>query len=225
MSRYCTRLGHLRFWKRFFQSFFAAVGLIAFIIGLFGLLYPDFFKAKLWIVASVGAAALLWASWAERPRLPRQRYSHTTVRLVVGDLFAQDDANVLIGMSSTFDTTVADGIIALDSVQGKFLDRIYAGSSSKLDADLDAALAKASVQSIATIDKPGKQAVYPISTVATLSSTNAKKYFCVAYTDMDIHNVAHGTIQGVLDGLNAVWDACDRHGNGAPICVPIIGQG
>ncbi|WP_280410270.1 macro domain-containing protein [Nocardia brasiliensis] len=225
ISRYVVQFKHLRFWQRLANSFFAAVGLMSFTIGIFGLLYPDFFKAKWWIVAGVAAIALLWSLWTGRPSLPFQRYSfNADVRLVTGDILEQDDANVLIGMSSTFDTNVADGIISRNSVQGQFLERIYGGSVQNLDRDLDAALAAASGP-VGTISKPGKQDVYPIGTVATLSATNGKKYFCVAYTDMDAHNVANGSIQGVLDSLNAVWDECDRRGNGAPICVAMIGQG
>ncbi|MFE3984439.1 macro domain-containing protein [Nocardia tengchongensis] len=225
MSQYAAQFKHLRFWQRLVRSFFAAVGLMSFTIGLVGLLYPDYFKTKWWVIAVVAAVALLWSVWAERPRLPEQKYSFNgTIRLVLGDLLEQNDANVLIGMSSTFDTNVPDGIISRDSIQGQFLDRMYAGSVQNLDRDLDAALSVSS-HPVGTITKPGKQDVYPIGTVATLSATNGKKYFCVAYSDMDAHNVACGSIQGVLDSLNAVWDECDRRGNGAPICVPMIGQG
>ncbi|NQE67432.1 macro domain-containing protein [Nocardia gamkensis] len=225
ISQYAAQLQRLRFWKQFARSFFAAVGLMSFTIGLFGLLYPEFFKARWWIAIAVAAVALLWAAWVERPQTPAQRYSFNgSIRLVIGDLFEQDDANVLIGMSSTFDTDVTGGIISRNSIQGQFLERVYGGSVQNLDRELGAELS-ASAGPVGTILKPGKQDIYPLGTVATLSTTNGKKYFCVAYTNMDSHNVAHGSIQGVLDSLNAVWDECDRRGNGAPICTPMIGQG
>jgi hypothetical protein len=42
---------------------------------------------------------------------------------------------------------------------------------------------------------------------------------------MDEHNRASGTVGGVIASLDAVWEEVDRCGNGAPICVPLIGQG
>ncbi|APE33886.1 hypothetical protein BOX37_07785 [Nocardia mangyaensis] len=226
IRRYFAQARHLRFWKQFGQRVFAAVGLMAVSLGLWALFYPDLFKKKWWVVAVVAVVALTWALVVERPRLPQKRYSsNATIRLVVGDLFDQTDGSLLIGMTSTFDTSVTGGIIAPNSVQAHFLNRIYAGSEVRLDMALDSALSGIAPAANSPINKPGKQVVYPIGTVATLSATNAQKYFCVAYTDMDVHNVAQGSIRGVLDSLDAVWDACDRHSNGAPVCVPLIGQG
>ncbi|WP_308169453.1 macro domain-containing protein [Paenarthrobacter aromaticivorans] len=143
------------------------------------------------------------------------------IRLVVGDLFKQD-ASPVIGMTATFDTLVPD-VIAATSVQGVFLKAVYAGSQEKLDADLDRALAEFRPEG--TIAKPGKQVVYPLGTVATLSPPGSIRYYCAAYTRMDEQNRANGTIRSVLDSLDNSWEAADVHGNGEPICVPVIGQG
>ncbi|WP_280508092.1 macro domain-containing protein [Nocardia flavorosea] len=225
-SIYRSQLKRLRFWKEFGRSYFAAVGLMAFLIGLWGLVYPDFFKGQWQIAAIVGALAFIWSLWAGRPQAPSRDYRcNTTIRLVVGDIFDQRDAHILIGMASTFDTDVYSGIIARNSLQGQFLERNYAGSIANLDDAIDRALAASGAVSIGTVNKPGKQDVYPIGTVATISVPDGKRYFCVAYTDFDVHNIAHGTVQGMLDSLNSLWDECDRVGNGRAICVPLIGQG
>lgn len=143
-----------------------------------------------------------------------------TIRLVEGDLFEQD-ASVLVGMTTTFDTE--PGIIENSSVQGNLLRKIYGGSQTRIDSALASALT--GIRTVGSISKPGKQDVYPVGTVAVLHGQGATRYYCVAYTSMDEHNRAKGTIRGILDSLDEVWDAVDRNNNGDPICVPLLGQG
>lgn len=170
----------------------------------------------------VGAAAAGWAWLGLRRRSIQQTYpENVTIRLVVGDLFEQE-SSVVIGMTTTFDTSVPD-VIARNSVQGNFLHQIYGGSQQRLDHDLDQALIL--VDSVGTIPKAGKQTIYPLGTVVTLSPPGHIRYYCAAYTTMDMQNKATGTIRGVLDSLDECWDQADAHGNGDPICVPLIGQG
>ncbi len=185
-------------------------------------LSPSWWDGKWWLVLFVGVVAAGWACLGMRHREPRQTYrENVTIRLVVGDLFDQGES-VVVGMTTTFDTSVPD-VIEPNSVQGSFLRSVYGGSQHRLDHDLDHALT--SVAAVGTITKAGKQTVYPVGTVATLSPPGPIRYYCAAYTTMDRQNRATGTIRGVLDSLDGSWDQADAHGNGAPICVPLIGQG
>lgn len=204
------------------QRFLAALGVSAIPIGILAPLSPTWWDGKWWLILFVGVAAAGWACLGLRRRPTHQSYpENVAIRLVVGDLFDQD-ASVVIGMTTTFDTSVPD-VIARNSVQGNFLHQIYGGSQHKLDHDLDQALML--VNPVGTITKAGKQTVYPLGTVATLSPPGPMRYYCAAYTTMDIQNRASGTIRGVLDSLDRCWDQADAHGNGDPICVPLIGQG
>ncbi|MGP9816811.1 macro domain-containing protein [Glutamicibacter sp. 363] len=204
------------------QRFLAALGVSAIPIGILAPLSPNWWEGKWWLVFFVGMAAAAWASLGLRRRPIQQTYpENVTIRLVVGDLFDQK-ASVVIGMTATFDTSVPD-VIARNSLQGNFLYKVYDGSQHQLDQDLDQALA--SVDSVGTINKVGKQTVYPIGTVATLSPPGSIRYYCAAYTTMNMQNKATGTIRGMLDSLDECWNQADVHGNGAPICVPLIGQG
>ncbi|PCC29966.1 hypothetical protein CIK76_03690 [Glutamicibacter sp. BW80] len=198
------------------------MGVSAIPIGILAPLSPNWWEGKWWLVFFVGMAAAAWASLGLRRRPIQQTYpENVTIRLVVGDLFDQK-ASVVIGMTATFDTSVPD-VIARNSLQGNFLYKVYDGSQHQLDQDLDQALA--SVDSVGTINKVGKQTVYPIGTVATLSPPGSIRYYCAAYTTMNMQNKATGTIRGMLDSLDECWNQADVHGNGAPICVPLIGQG
>ena len=125
-------------------------------------------------------------------------------------------------MTTTFDTSVPE-VIARGSIQGNFLHQVYGGSEQKLNQDLDQALI--SIRPVGTITKAGKQTIYPLGTVVTLAPPGPIRYYCAAYTTMDMQNRATGSIRGVLDSLDGCWDQADAHGNGDPICVPLIGQG
>lgn len=206
----------------FARRFFEALGAMAIIAGAVAVLAPDLLKEQWWSLAVAVLLAVGWAVFSLRQKYPEQQFpsENITVRLVEGDLFEQN-ASALVGMTTTFDTE--PGIIEGNSVQGNLLQVIYGGSQSRLDTALATALS--GTRTVETITKPGKQDVYPLGTVAVLPGNGTTQYYCVAYTCMDEHNRAKGTIRGILDGLDSVWDAADRTGNGDPICVPLLGQG
>lgn len=211
-----------RYVGAFFRRFFEALGAMAAIAGALAVFAPDLLKDRWWILIVAAPLAVGWAVISLREKDPEQQFpsENVTIRLVEGDLFAQN-ASALVGMTTTFDTE--PGIIESSSVQGNLLQTIYGGSQPLLDAALTTALAEA--RTVDTITKPGKQGVYPIGTVAVLRGQGTTHYYCVAYTHMDEHNRAKGTIRGILDSLDSVWNAADRTGNGEPICVPLLGQG
>lgn len=211
-----------RYAQAFARRFLEALGVIAVAASAIALLDPDLLKDRWWLVGAAAALAIGWAVFALRPKDPEQWFptESVTIRLVAGDLFKQD-ASVMVGMTTTFDTE--PGIIERRSVQGNLLEVVYDGSQARLNAALTTALS--GIATVGTIAKPGKQDTYPLGTVAVLPGPGAINYYCVAYTSMDEHNRAKGTIRGILDSLDSVWDAVDRHGNGDPLCVPLLGQG
>lgn len=211
-----------RYIREFTRRFLEALGALTVIAGAVALFSPDFLLGRWWLAGIATLLAIGWAIFVLRQKSPAQWFpsESITIRLVEGDLFEQS-ASALVGMTTTFDTE--PGIIENWSVQGGLLREVYAGSQAQLDAALKAALSE--VEPVDTITKSGKKAVYPLGTVAVLPGRGVIRYYCVAYTEMDVHNRAKGTIRGILDSLDAVWDAADRHGNGEPICVPLLGQG
>jgi hypothetical protein len=205
------------------RRFFTALGISAVPIGILAPLAPDWWEGKWWLVLIVALLAASWAVWGFRRREPLQKYvENVTIRLVVGDLFKQD-ASAVVGFTTTFDTCVPD-VISPTSVQAGLLNSIYGGSQEQLDHDLNVVLATVAPTG-EIIEKPGKTILYPISTVVTIAPPGPVRYYCAAYTRMDAQNRATGTIRSVLDALDNSWDQADAHGNGAPICVPLIGQG
>lgn len=210
-----------RYAGQFVRRFLESVGALAAVAGVVALFAPQALTNRWWLLCISLALATGWALFNLRQKDPVRDYrENVTIRLVEGDLFEQN-ASALIGMTTTFDTAL--DIIDQGSVQGNFLRVIHNNSQASLDSALSTALATETP--VSTIPKTGKQTVYPMGTVAVLPGQGAVRYYCVAYASMDAHNRATGTVRSILDGLDGVWEAVDRNGNGDPICVPLLGQG
>lgn len=156
-----------RFWRTYALHTFSAAGVIATALQAFDVVWPDAVaKSDQPVVAISAAIAIAFGTAASWPRPVRQAYplANTEIRIVEGDLFDQD-TNLTIGMSNTFDTETPH-VISEQSVQGQLLHRVYHGDLAALDSDLSTALARA--EPTGTIGKPGRTDVYAVGTVASI---------------------------------------------------------
>lgn len=212
----------LRFWRHLSTYTFAGVGVWAFVLGLIDVIFPEAISERatpiilLVVVASIGYG--LFRAW---PRPIQESYSNFNIRLVSGDLFANDQAHLVIGMNDTFDTEIPD-IISRKSVQGQFLDLIFAGDAPDLDRQLTAALTN--VSPVGNVQKLGKIERYPIGTIATLHA-HERRFFCVAYSKMSDQNEAFATIDGIWLSLQNLWTEVRTRCNGGTVYIPVIGGG
>jgi hypothetical protein len=211
-----------RFWRHFGVHTFSAVGALAVFFGLADIFFADAFKERsgLW-VAGVLLLSLGYGAVRSWPRPISQDFASPSVkvRVVEGDLFDQR-THLAIGFSTTFDT--ASPYVAPDSVQGQLLDREFKGDSARLDAALAEALSE--VKPVGSIAKEGKQTVYPIGTVATIRNPS-DCVFCVAYTELNERNRASGSIGGLWNSLEQLWESVSDHANGTAVSIPVIGGG
>lgn len=150
----------------------------------------------------------------------------TAVVVMTGDLFAQDDANLVAGFCDTFDTDTGRNIvISGESTQGMLLRTLYGGDRGRLDKELKAALArvpKAAVESRSA--KPrGKLTRYPVGTVATLYHAT-RRVFAVAYSQMGNDLMAQSSLPMLRLSLDNLWTAVYRHGQLKPVAMPLIGS-
>jgi hypothetical protein len=212
-----------RFWRHFLVAAFSAVGFFAVVLGLYDIIFPNAIShEKAGISVGIILISVTYGGFRSWPRPIEEQYNSPNVKisLVKGDLFDQD-GHLVIGMCTTFDTAIPD-IIARSSVQAQFLDRIYSGSVAELDAQLEQALSLH--KSVGYINKPGKQEKYAIGTVAVLKE-HARRYFCVAYTEMNERNEARGNMDYIWRSLDSLWRATTAEANGGRVCIPVIGGG
>jgi len=216
-------LGTWRFWRHFGHSAFSAVGFFAAVFGLVGLLFPKVVVDREgWFAAGIGLVAICYGTFRAWPTPIEATYTspNTRVRVIEGDLFDQP-GHLVIGMCDTFDTAIPT-IIARESVQGQFLERVFDGDLAELDQSLQKGLS--GIQPTGEIAKAGKTKRYPLGTVAVIRE-HARCYFCLAYTTMNEANEARGTIDGIWRSLDSLWKSVSAHSNGQPVCVPVIGGG
>lgn len=201
----------------------AALGAIAAVLSIVDIFAPGTLAEwNMPQILLVPAAALGYAAWKSWPYPVEQHYStpDTKVRVIAGDLFEQG-TNLVIGMADTFDIQTPN-IIATNSVQGQFLERVYRNDGPALRADLDAALAEKPV--VGTTIKPGNTNRYKLGTVATISHLR-QHYFCVAYTSLDENNKASSSIGILWEALELLWDEVRLRSNGEAVSIPVIGLG
>ncbi|MEO5663431.1 MAG: macro domain-containing protein [Nocardioides sp.] len=212
-----------RFWRGLAIHGLAALGVIALVLELFDLFSPNTLgKINSPEILLVPIAAVLYAIWRSWPYPVEQHYAtpDTKIRLVTGDLFAQD-TNLVIGMADTFDVATPH-IIAQASVQGQLLEKVYRHDVTTLHADTQLALAGKTV--IGKVAKEGNTDRYPLGTVATIKHQRTH-YFCVAYTSLDENNKASSSIGVLWEALEKLWDEVRIKSNGEPVSAPVIGLG
>ncbi|GAA0274816.1 DUF6430 domain-containing protein [Cryptosporangium japonicum] len=151
----------------------------------------------------------------------------TRVTIRAGDLFAQPDAQLVIGFCDTFDTsTDRDVVISRATVQGQFLHRVYGGDTGRLNRDLRSALRAVRPARVERREdkRRGKLARYPLGTVAVLHR-DGRRFFGVAYSVMGNDLIARADLASFRAGLDRLWDAAVRYGQREPLAVPLLGSG
>ncbi len=151
-------------------------------------------------------------------KLPNKDY---VVEVRIGDVF--DGSNdVIVSTNTTFDTSMADGLIATDSLQGQVAVQFFQSNTDEIDHQLESELANASAQQ--RDDAPGKKREYPIGTVARVRSHGRIFYF-VAMSRLSANGTASSTLRDVEDALELLWKYIISHGELRSLSVPLMGTG
>jgi hypothetical protein len=225
----------LIFWTRRAQRLFslnalAAFGLISAVVQFYGAVWvPNKSLPHPGRIASIVAAtAILYGivrAWPKQQVRRNFGRPDITVTVKVGNLFDQD-AHLVIGFNDVFDTDTSDGtIISPRSVQGQFVERIYANDTMRLDSDLGKALRGViPVVTERRSTKPqGKLRRYGIGTVAVLGDSR-RRFFCLAYSNMQNDLIAKSTVNYLWQSLSSLWDAVFLQGQREPVAIPIVGS-
>jgi hypothetical protein len=220
-------LGTRRGLTVFAGSALATFGLLAALIQLYAALWPrsgiNQVATVVVVVCSIGAVATFRA-WPRRSFRREFDLPDIAVTVKVGDLFDQP-GHLVVGFSDTFDTDTTDGtVISPDSVQGQFLQRVYAGDRTRLDEDIERALAgTATIGAEQPGAKKGKLRRYPVGTVATLGPPS-QRYFCAAYSHLRNDLIATSDVDRLWESLNRVWEAARLFGQRRTLVIPVIGS-
>ncbi len=213
-----------RFWIKFLTKTFALLGTItAAVKGLVALL-PERTEGLdgggIFLIA-VSCCALigLILTWP-RPIQCEYASPQTKISIIKGDLFDQD-GDIVVGITNSFDTEIPQ-IIEQKSLLGQTIARLYRNDWKRLDVEIEAALSAKPV--IGTIKKPGKQNLYELGTVATVTN-GPRNIFFSAYSEMSGNNNASTKIEIVTKSLYMLWEEVGCKGNGQPVAIVPWGGG
>jgi hypothetical protein len=168
-----------------------------------------------------------------RARIGNQVFRHdftdsgTAVAITTGDLFAQESANLVVGFTDTFDTTVDHDLInGTECVQRQLVRRLYGDDRGQLDRDLRSALRHVAPEHVEnrSAKRLGKLTRYPVGTVAAVHHAE-RRIFAVASSRMGNDLVVHASLPDLLRGLAGLWDTICLHGRLKPVAIPLADWG
>ena len=146
------------------------------------------------------------------------------ITIRVCDLFSVTKAAYVVSTNTTFDTSIEDGTISVQSVQGQLTIRVF-GSPEQLDKEINHSLDGTECIEISRNRKPyGKLRKYSIGTVACVRSGMSRAYL-LAIASMNEHKRAHATRSDVTDALPLLWEYIRARGDQEDLVAPILGSG
>ncbi len=164
------------------------------------------------------------SAWRTRRRFPRCLISNTDilVELNVGDMFKMKGA-FIVGSNTTFDSSMEDGTISKDSVQGKYTEQ-FATNMAQLDAALDQSLNLIEHTGSHEQKSFGRKKLYKRGTVCPVELNGRKAYF-ISIASLNNNRVAQSTLPELLDALPVMWDGLREQGGMEELLCPILGSG
>jgi Domain of unknown function (DUF6430) len=145
----------------------------------------------------------------------------TRIDVRYGDLFAQR-TDWLIGVGEFFDSDVGH-VVSKDSLHGKLINNVYNGDTTRFRSLVELALA--SFKSTATNRSIHPNLKYRIGTTAVLAN-GPQKVFLVAMAHVDLETAkASSNVPVLWEALRGAFMSVHNFGNGAPLSLPLIGNG
>lgn len=206
-------------------KFFAVMGILYLCVDLadaFNIYKKDQYRYYGLIILIV-----LALSYVLSTRRPLSRVSYKipqkdiVVEVLIGDLF-KIPGEVIISTSSTFDTDMASGLIAVTSLQGQLATNYFNGQTTEIDRQIEASLARE--QFTINEKRPGKKKEYPIGTVARVSA-HSKNFYLVAMSHMQDDKNAQSTLRIIDEALENLWVNLASKAEVGDIVMPLMGTG
>lgn len=134
------------------------------------------------------------------------------IEVKIGDVFEETGA-VVISANTVFEADVANGKIALDSLQGQFTTAYFPGDQSELIEKIEEGLKE--------IDG---EAPYAMGTVVPIN-THGKTFYFTAMAELSEDGNASTTVKDVQKAMVGLWKHVRESGELQELAVPVIGTG
>jgi len=128
----------------------------------------------------------------------------------------------IISTNTSFDTDVANGIIAKDTLQGKFTEKNFGTNLNLLNTTIHNQLSHIAPQSFPKI--AGNQSKYPMGTTVRVN-VGQEIYYLMAMSEFDYNNNASTTFDDVIVSIESAFKFIDQQGLMHDIVIPLIGKG
>jgi len=203
-------------------TFVGGIYLFIEMLDFFGIYERDrYAKYAIFVVL---ASAFIATAFTRRPitrtvfKLPKR---DLVIEVRIDDIFTVP-GQIVISSNTTFDTDTANGVIALDSLQGQFNTRYYPNRLSELDEDIDRELEGVMFEEVP--NKVGKSKRYPIGTIARVNS-HGQTFLFLAMAQMSEAANARSTLEFIDESLSKLWDYVSTQGELDDIVMPVMGTG
>lgn len=231
MTFFFRSLATTSFWKYALFSrdaliaIFATVGSLYFLMELMdflGIYTKD--KYSKFAIFPILAVAIAWVVVTRRPvsrvvyKVPKR---DLMFEVKIGDIF-EEDSDIVVSTSTTFDTDIASGLISPNSLQGQLALKFFQGNTAEIDRQLAIGLNGLSFTTNGSA--PGKKQEYPIGTVVKVTA-GTKTFYFLAMSRLNAHGTASSTLRDVEDALEGLWQFIANQGNLRDVAVPLIGTG
>lgn len=207
------------------KTFFAVLGAVWLLFEMM-----DFFKvfnsatlpSYSFVVLILGSILIVICT--RRP-ISKITYKHSSqdlqIEVRIGDLFSIKGQKV-ISTNTTFDTDIAGGVIAANSLQGQFTNKYYPQQIQALDQKLDQGLSNIPFTAYQKVS--GKDKKYPMGTTVRIDIAS-EVFYLLAMADLNYNNTAQTTLENVLTSTEELWNFIIAKGENEPIILPLIGTG
>lgn len=134
------------------------------------------------------------------------------VEVRIADIFDLNAAT-MISSNTIFETDVAGGKIAVDSLQGQFTAKYYTGSQVELE--------KAVNEKLKEINSSEP---YPMGTTIPIH-THGKTFYFTAMAELGENGNASSSLTDIKTALDGLWNFVRTSGELQELAVPVLGTG
>ena len=136
----------------------------------------------------------------------------TAIEVKIGDLFEETGA-VVISANTEFEADVANGKIAMNSLQGQFTTTYFPGDQSDLIDAIKNGLGELE-----------GEAPYPMGAVIPIN-THGKTFYFTAMANLNDEGNAKTTVKDVQKAMASLWGFVRNSGELQELAIPVIGTG